>query len=198
MELFWVNYQNVPGQCVYAKGGLKFRGDEKALCRYFAPILPYVSLNNLIGEAVFWSLLPSTLAIWTFPFLILYSQGILFAIVVAVALCLLLEVGHMTFYFKPLNYLVFILANPLPQLVVYIVWAVILIRSASVGKFIVLGVWFLFFKFGFDKLIFSPLLISLNEAHFSLPPSDTVLRNIGWYYARKFGIDPSKWKMYDR
>lgn len=198
MGLLWVNYQNVPGQCVYAKGGLKFRADEEALCRYFAPILPHVSLNDLIGEAVFWVLLPSTLVIWIFPFLLFYSQEMLFAIIVAVALYLLLEIGHMSFYLKPLNYLVFILANPLPQLILYIVWAVILIRSGSVDKFIVLGVWFLFFKLGFDKLIFSPLLISLNEAHFSLPPSDTVLRNIGWYYARKFGIDPSKWKMYDR
>jgi len=77
MGLFFVDYQNVPGQCVYAKGGLKFRADEEALRRYFAPILPYVSLNDLIGEAVFWVLLPSSLAIWTFPFLLYYRGGVL-------------------------------------------------------------------------------------------------------------------------
>jgi len=197
MGLFWVNYQNAPGQCIYAQGGLKFRADEEALCRYFAPILPHVSLNDLIGEAVFWVLLPSTLAIWIFPFL-LYSQEILFAIIIGLVLYLILEIGHMTLYLKPLNYLVFILANPLPQFVVYIVWAVILIRSGSVKEAIVLAAWFLSFRFGLESLISSILLIPFYKIYFSLPPSDTVLRNIGWHYAKKFGIDTSKWKMYDR
>ena len=83
MGLFSVNYQNVPGQCVYAKGGLKFRADEDKLRHYFSPILPRISLNDIIGEAVFWSMLPSALAIWIFPIL-LYFKGILFALILIV------------------------------------------------------------------------------------------------------------------
>jgi len=195
MGLFSVNYQNVPGQCVYAQGGLKFRADEEALSRYFAPILSYVSINDLIGEAVFWFLLPSTLAIWTFAFL-LYRQGILFALIATIVLYLFVVIGHMVLYIKPLNYVVFILGNRLLQLVAYVVLAVILVLSGSILKVIILGGWFLFFAVGLDQLILLPL-ISILRKFFSLPPSDQVLRNIGWYYARKFGIDPTQWKMYE-
>ena len=196
MGLFSVNYQNVPGQCVYAQGGLKFHADEEALVRYFAPILPYVSLNNLIGEAVFWVLLPSTLSIWTFAFL-LYTRGILFAVITTIALYLFVEIGHMVLYIKPLNYVVFILGNRILQLVAYIVLAVILVLSGSILKTIILGGWFLFFAVGLNQLILLPLIPILTKI-FSLPPSDQVLRNVGWHYARKLGIDPTKWKMYDR
>lgn len=196
MGFFWVEYQNVPGQCVYAKGGLKFRADEDALLRYFAPILPYVSLNDLIGEAVFWILLPSILAIWTFP-IFLYSQGILFAIIATAVLYLIAEILTLIFYIKPLNYLVFIFANPLLKVAAYIVWAIILILSGSILEAIILGIYFLFFAFGLDVLMFGFLLIPLFVKLFSLAPSDQVLRNINWYYGRKFGLDPTEWKMYN-
>lgn len=197
MGLFSLDYQNMPGQCVYAKGGLKFRADEDALRHYFAPILPYVSLNDLIGESVFWSMLPSTVAIWTFPFL-LHSQGILFAIIATLVLYLVAEIGHMAFYIKPLNYVVFILGNQFLSLVVYIIWAVILILSGSIVGAIILGVWFLFFALGLSQIIFLFPIIPFLTKLFSLPPSDQVLKNVGWHYARKFGIDPTKWKMYDQ
>lgn len=195
MGLFSVSYQNVPGQCVYAQGGLKFRADEDKLRRYFSPILPHISLNDLIGEAVFWSMLPSTLAIWIFPFLI-YSQGVPFALTVAIILYLVSEIFHMVFYLKPLNYLIFILGNQFLSLIFYIVWGAILIISGSMINAIILGVWFLFHTLGGNQIVFllplTPLL-----AKFFLPPSDQILRNVGWYYGRKFGLDPTQWKMYD-
>lgn len=207
MGFFSVDYRNVPGQCVYAQGGLKFRADEDALCRYFAPILPYVSLNDLIGEALFWFMLPSTLAIWIFPFL-LYSRGIFFAVIATAALYLLVKIWHMFLYIKSVNYLVFILGNPIPELVAYIVWAIIFISSDYITKIIILGVWFLGFKLGIDEVfssIFYFAFLPIQRAYFKkikkflfLPLSDQILINIGWYYAKKFGIDPTKWKMYDR
>jgi hypothetical protein len=54
----------------------------------------------------------------------------------------------MAFYIKPLNYVVFILGNQFLSLVVYIIWAVILILSGSIVGAIILGVWFLFFALG--------------------------------------------------
>lgn len=196
-DLFSVDYKNIPGQCVYTQGGLKFRTDEDALRRYFAPILSYVSLKELIGEAVFWSMLPSALAIWVFPFL-LYTQGVLFAVITTIVLYLIAEIGHIIFYLKPLNYIVFVLGNNLLSLVVYIIWVAILILSGSIVETVILGAWFLFFALGLNQIIFLFPLIPILAKLFSLPPSDQVLRNIGWYYAKKLGIDPSKWKMYER
>ena len=195
MGLFSVNYQNVPGQCVYAKGGLKFRADEDKLRHYFSPILPRISLNDIIGEAVFWSMLPSALAIWIFPIL-LYFKGILFALIATLILYLITEIGHLIFYLKPLNYIVFILGNNFLAFIIYLIWAMMLIRSGSKEEVIVLGVWFLFFAFGLGQLILLPLLPILTK-FFALPPSDQILRNVGWYYARKFGLDPTKWRMSD-
>jgi len=103
MGLFAVDYRNVPGQCVYAQGGLKFRADEEALRRYFSQILPYVSLNDLIGEAVYWVLFPSSLAVWTFPFL-LYFQGLAFTLVTVAVLFLVAGIAHQYMYSKSLNY----------------------------------------------------------------------------------------------
>jgi len=130
MGLFSVDYQNVPGQCVYAQGGLKFRADEKALKQYFTPILSYVSLSDLIGEAVFWKILPTNLAVYIFPF-ILHYKGILFAIITAVVVFLIAEIYHLFFYNRLLNYLVFFLGNPLPELILYAVFLVIFILSGS-------------------------------------------------------------------
>lgn len=195
MGLFSLNYQNVPGQCVYARGGLKFRADENTLRRYFSPILPHVSLNDLIGEAVFWSMLPSTLAIWTFPFL-LYFKGILFALITTAILYLIVEIGHLSFYLKPLNYIIFILGNNFLAFIVYLIWTAILIFSGSIERVIILGIWFVFFALGFSQLILLPLLPILTK-FFALPPSDQILRNIGWYYGRKSGFDPTKWKMFN-
>src|SRR5215207_4367404 len=106
MGLFAVDFQDVPGQCLYAQGGLKFRADEEPLRRYFSQVLPYVSLNDLIGEAVFWVLFPSSLAIWTFPFL-LYLYGVGFSLMAGVVLFLLAGIVHQYVYLKSLNYLVF-------------------------------------------------------------------------------------------
>ena len=195
MGLFSLNYHNVPGQCVYAKGGLKFRADEEKLYRYFSPILPHISLNDLIGEAVFWSMLPSTLAIWTFPIL-LYFKGISFALIATLILYLVAEIGHLAFYSKFLNYIIFVLGNNLLALVVYLIWAATLIFSGSMGEVIVLAIWFLFFALGLSQLILLPLLPILTK-FFALPPSDQILKNIGWYYAEKFGLDPVKWTMLD-
>jgi len=197
MGLFSVEYRNVPGQCIYARGGLKFRADEDALYQYFEPILHNVTLNDLIGEAVFWSMLPSTIALWTFPFLLL-CKGAIFALITTIIIYLILEIGHLSIYIKPLNYIIFILGNNVLAFIVYIIWAVIFIITGAKGQIIILGAWFLFFAVGLNKLIILFPFIPILTKIFSLPPSDQILRNIGWNYARKYGIDPSKWKMRDR
>jgi hypothetical protein len=199
MGLFWLDYKNVPGQGVYAQGGLKFRFTEETLKEYFGPILSYVSLNDLIGEAVFWTMLPTYLAVYIFPF-ILYYKGILVSIVTAAVVFLIAEIYHLSFYNKPLNYLAFFLGSTLPQSILYAVFLVLFIRSGSVAKIAVLVVQFLASFLGiyqvFAFIIDFPLVI-INRAYFQktkeflfLPSSsDQILINIGRYYAKKFRID---------
>lgn len=193
--LFSLNYQNVPGYCVYAEGGLKFRADEAALRRYFAPILSYISLNELIGEAVFWTLLPSTLAIWVFP-VFLYFKGVSFALRATLILSIIADMVYQVFYSKLINYIIFILANKLLALIFYLVLETILIRFNFVKEAIVLMAWGLFSISGLIEIIFLPIDLILVK-FFGLAKSDQVLRNIGWHYGRKLGLNPLQWKMYD-
>ena len=178
MGLFSVDYDNVPGRCIIAQGGLKFHCDETALREYFVTILPYISLNDLIGEAVFWFLLPSTLAIWVFPFL-LYTCGALNGMVVTAVLYLIAYLVHMFVYLKPINYLVFIFGNRLLALLAYIILVVISVVSGSIDKAVMLGIYFLFFYLALDEILFLPLIrvfvMPFSQSHVS----DQLLEVIG-------------------
>lgn len=198
MGLFSIDYKNVPGQGVYAHGGLKFRADENSLSRFFAPILSYVSLNDLIGEAVFWCLLPSTLAAWTFP-LIFYRIEL---IIIAPVLYVLARIFHMCIYLKPLNYLIFVFANKLLQFIFYAILAIVFILKGGSSEFnspvvpaLILGIVFLFFAFGGDEFIFGLTMLSLLLCYpflkkfLFLPPSDQILWNVGRFYIKKFRIN---------
>ena len=206
MGLFSISYQNEQGKCVYAKGGLKFRSDENTLRSYFAPILPHISLNDIIGESVFWSMLPSTSAVWIFP-LLLYFKGGLFALIASLILQLILEVGHLLFYSKKINYIIFILGNGFLAFVFYLILVIMLIISGQTTEAMFLGIWFLFFTMGGNEflvvslaylLLFLPSRIYFKKTRefLILPKSDQILKNVSWYYARKFRIDQTKWKMY--
>lgn len=193
MGLFAVEYQDVPGRGVFAYGGLKFRASEQSLRRYFAPVLPFISLNDLIGEAVFWILMPSTIAIWTLP-LLLYLKGLPWALIWTFGLYVLSHIVHLFVYIKPLNYLVFILGKRMLQLVAYVVLAIVFAFTGHISWTITLAAVFLFYVVGLDVVFVSVLTLPLN----SLPTSDQLLRLIGWHYGRKYTKDdPTKWKMFD-
>lgn len=201
MGLFSLAYKNVPRRSVYAHGYLKFRADEESLSHFFAPILSYVSLNDLIGEAVFWCLLPSTLAIWTFPLVFYRSEFI----IIAPALYVLARILNMTIYLKPLNYLVFIFANMLLQFIFYAILSVVFIFKGGTSEFssslipvLMLCIVFLFFAFGGDEFIFGLIMLSLLFCYpflkkfLFLPPSDQILWNVGQFYSKKFRINPTQ------
>lgn len=190
MGLFLLDYKNVPGRNIYARGGLKFRADEHSLRHYFAPILPYVTLNDLIGEAVFWSVLPSTLAIWTFP--IVFYRGEF--IIIVIALYVLAQILHMTIYLKWLNYLVFVFSNKLLEFLFYAILAGVFMQNGSVFAAVILGIVFLFFAIGGDEFHFGLIMLALlSHAWFRpftkrflyLPRSDQILWNVSRFYRKK-------------
>jgi len=195
MGLFSVSYQDLPGRGVIAQGGLKFRASEESLRRYFAPILPYVSLEDLIGEAVFWVLAPSTVAIWTFPCL-LYFKGLGLAIAWTIGINIALHVVHLFVYVRALNYLIFVLSNRLLQLLAYVVVGTVFGLTGHLAWTIALGIAFLFYAVGLDVICFGVLIFPFHYLFVALPTSDQVLRRVGWYHGSKHGENPRDWKMY--
>jgi hypothetical protein len=196
MPLFAVEYQDVAGRGVIAQGGLKFRASEQSLRHYFAPILPFVSLNDLIGETVFWILMPSTIAIWAFPPL-LYLTEFPWALVWMFGLYILLQVVHLLLYIKLLNYVVFILGNKVLQFIAYVVLVVASALTGHIAWAIALAAVFLFYAVGVSEIFASILTFPMNR-FVGLPTSDQLLRLIGWYYGRKYTQDdPTTWKMFE-
>ena len=193
MGLFAVDYQNVEDQCVYAQGGLKFRADEDRLMNYFKPILSKVTLNDLIGEAVYWTLLPQVLIILIFPFL-LSIKGFLFAGLLSLAFYIVLDFLHLNYYFKFFNYFSFIFGNPIMQVLYYLAWGVIFYKTQRVINIYVIGSFLLLINLGLFKF-FSSIILFYPVSKYFLPPSDQVLRKVGWYYGRKNGQNPTTWTM---
>jgi hypothetical protein len=196
MGIFAVEYQDVPGRGVITQGGLKFRASEPSLCRYFAPILPFVTLNDLIGEAVFWFLMPSTIAVWSFP-LLLYLKGLPWALIWMFGLYIFAQVFHLFMYVKPLNYLIFILGNRILQLVAYFVIAIVFMLKGYIAWAISLAAVFLFYAVGVSEIIAGIFTFPVNR-FVGLATSDQLLRLIGRHYGRKYTQDdPTNWKMFD-
>lgn len=203
MGLFELDIQSGPNESTYA-GGVKFRASRLALESYFSPVLTYVSLNDLVGEAVFWMLLPWTFAIYLFPFL-LFTKGLVFALFVTLISYLLLGLLHWFVYIRPINYLLFFFANPIPQIVLYIIFGVLFYLSGSYFEIISLVIALLFFRLGGGEILcfifFQPLYIIAGiyyrrtGNYLLLPTSDQVLRTVGFYYAKKHKIDPRTFKM---
>lgn len=194
MGLFAVEYQDVPNRGVVAQGGLNFRATEESLLRYFAPISLHVSLNDLIGEAVFWILMPSTIAVWIFPIL-LYLFDIPMAFFIMLGVQVVAEVLHQLVYIKPLNYLTFYLGNKILQVVAYVVLGIVFSFSGHGSWIIPLAGVFIYYAIGLDGVIMSILDFFL-AMFVGIPKSDQLLRLIGWHYVRKYtNDDPTKWTM---
>src|SRR5262249_39275950 len=117
-DLFAVEFRDVPGKGVVAARGLKFQEGEQALRRRYNAALQTTSLNVLLGEAALWVLWPSTIAIWAFP-LLLWRLPIDISILVTIGLFLAIQIAHMTFYRRRLNYAAFVLANRALQVTAY-------------------------------------------------------------------------------
>jgi hypothetical protein len=195
MGLFAVEYQDVPGRGVIAQGGLKFRASEEALSRYFAPILPYVSLNELIGEAVFWITIPSAITIWAFP-LFLYLYGLPLGLLLALGLHVIAEVIHQIVYIKLLNYLSFF-GNRMVQIMAYIILGIVFGFTGHGTWTIALAGVLTFYAVGLSEVLMSVVDIFLAK-FVGIPKSDQLLRLIGWHYGRKYtNDDPTEWTMFD-
>ena len=183
-SLFAVGYRNVPGKGVFASGGLKFASDEGALREQYADVLKTVPLETLLGEAALWVLWPSTAAIWAFP-LLLWRLSVDMAVLASIALFLTVQVGHMLFYARRLNYAGFVLGNRALQLIVYAVWGIAFWRMDAPPKLVALAAWLLLMASGVVQVVFVVPFMPLLKRLFALRPADQALRNVALDHARR-------------
>ncbi len=183
-DLFAVEFRDVPGKGVVAAGGLKFQDDEQSLRRRYGVVLQSVSLEVLLGEAALWVLWPSTIAIWAFP-LLLWRLSIDIAVLAAIGLFLAVQIAHMMFYRRWLNYAVFVLANRALQVVVYAGCAALFWSDGAPRKAIAAGVWLAVMATGVAQVIFVVPFLPLLKSFFNPRPADQALQNVARYRGRQ-------------
>ncbi len=183
-DLFAVGFRDVPGKGVVAAGGLKFQDSEEALRRRYSRILERISLHVLIGEAALWVLWPSTVAIWMFP-LLLWRLSADIAVLAAIGLFLAVQIAHMMFYRRWLNYVVFVLANRALQLVAYAGCAALFWSHGAPGKALAAAVWLLLMATGVVQVIFVVPFMPILKSFFAQRPADQALQNAARYHERR-------------
>lgn len=180
---FAVEYRNVAGKAVFTRGGLKFGSDETALRKQYAPALERVALETLLGEAAVWVLWPATAAIWAFPPLV-WRLSVDRAILAAAGVFLLVQIAHMLFYARGLNYVVLVLANRLVQALLYTGAVAAMLRADQPGKAAALAAWLLLMALGVLPVIFSVPLAPLLKRVLPRPPADQALGHVARYHQR--------------
>jgi hypothetical protein len=181
MGLFKLPYKNVPDFGISARG-IKFSKDEEYLRNYFAPILDFISLNDLIGEAVFWLLFPGTICFYLFLVCLIFL-GPLASILIALGAYVALDFLHHLIYFKPLNYIVFALGNPIPKIIMILITSIIFYKTGNTIYILYAGLWYFLGDF-LEQIAIIPFRMIYLKFIFSLPTNDQVLRNVGLYYRK--------------
>ncbi len=182
-DLFAVEFRDVPGKGVVAARSLRFQDNEQALRRRYGAVLQNVSLNVLLGEAALWVLWPSTIAIWTFP-LLLWRLSIDIAILAAIGVFLAIQITHMMFYRRWLNYAAFVLANRALQVVAYAVCAGLFWSHGTPRKAIAAAVWLALIAAGMVQVIFVVPFLPVLKSFFAQRPADQALQNVARYHER--------------
>jgi hypothetical protein len=182
-DIFAVKFRNVAGKALFGPGGLKFE-EEAELRRRYATALEDLPLETLLGEATLWVLWPSTAAIWLFPvFLLRFSID--FAALFTIGVFLAVQVAHMTFYNRRLNYVLLVLGNRALHCIYYVVWAVAFWRMGSVPKVIALAVWLPLMAFGILQVIFLVPFVPILKRVFERRPADQALSIVARYHERR-------------
>ena len=162
---------------LFTAAGHWFRTTEALLRSYAGPLLEKEPLDRLLRQADVWLALPSLLMLWALLPL-LWGQGPLVALGIALGLYLL---GHLLLpllILRPLTPILTLLANPWLQGVAYVVGLTALAWSGRQP-----AVWaglavFVLVRWGLLARLLRPLLNRLLAALYPLPLPDQVLRTL--------------------
>lgn len=182
-DIFAVEFRNVAGKALFGPGGLKFE-DEAKLRRRYAAVLEKTPLETLLGEAALWVLWPSTAAIWVFPvFLLRFSIDV--AALASIGVFLVVQLAHMAFYSRRLNYALLVLGNRVLQGVYYAGWAAAFWRMGAATKVLALAVWLVLMATGVLQVIFVVPFLPVLKRVFARRPADQALHNVARYHERR-------------
>lgn len=192
MADFWQEFTEIEHEhALQTQGGMKIGFSRQELEDYFNVLLEKRSLEQMIGETAYWVLIPSTIAVYSFPVLLLISNSLLWAVLGSFGFMMSFSVLNQSIYNYVFNrYIVRPVSHAVPKVMlmtasgVYFYWS---------GLGVITALFPLFWYFVIDRipilyLLCELLLIKTKSWLYKLPDPDGVLRQVGWYWARKYKL----------
>lgn len=196
MADFWQDLFDIPEEkALHIKGGLKIGFSRKELQDYFNILLDIRPLERLVGETACWVLIPSTLAIYSFPIMFWITKSLFLTCVGSFGFMMSFSLLNQSAYNYFINrYLVRFFAHIIPK-VIFLIAAAIMLYQSNHNLFIAFFpfLWYLFIDRIPILYLLSELMLAKTKTWmYNLPDSDGVLRQVGWYWARKYRLTQSK------
>lgn len=192
MTDFWQDFTEIEHEhALQTQGGMKIGFSRQELEDYFNVLLEKRSLEQMIGETAYWVLIPSIIAVYSFPVLLFVSNSLLWAVLGSFGFMMSFSVLNQSMYNYVFNrYIVRPVSHAIPKVVVMILAGVYFYLN-DMG--IITALFPLFWYFIIDRipilyLICELILIKTKSWLYKLPDPDGVLRQVGWHWARKYKL----------
>jgi len=189
---FWQDVNDLPHEdAAQTKGGMKLSFSRQELENYFGVLLEERPLEQLVGETSIWVLIPTTISIYVFPIILLVTGSLTYSMLSSVGLMMSFSMLNQSSYNYKLNrYVVRPASHAIPKIIFAIGAGVAL---GQLGYSIWIALWPIFWYLLIDRipiiyLLSELLMVKLKTWMYALPDPDGVLRQVGWYWAKKLSL----------
>ena len=196
MADFWQDLFDIPEEkALQIKGGMKISFSRQELKDYFDILLDIRPLERLAGETACWVLIPSTTGVYSFSIIFWVTKSLVLASLGSLGFMMsfsLLNQGAYNYFINKDFVRVFV---HLITKVLYLIAAALLLYKNGHTLFISLSpfLWYIFIDRIPILYLISELLVAKTKSWmYKLPDPDGVLRQVGWYWARRYHLTQSE------
>lgn len=196
MNDFWEDLTETPERdAVVTRRGLRISFSRKELTKFFGSLLGKRPLESMVGETAYWVLIPSLVAIYSFPILLFITKNVWYTLMSSLGLMMSMSLFNQFSYNFPINkYLVKPASSILAKLTINTLGAVLLYQAGTSLWLVVLPfIWWALNDFvPLIYLLSEMILIKAKTWMWNLADPDGVLRQVGIYWAKKYGLETNE------
>lgn len=193
MNDFWEDIKETPERdALMTKRGLRISFSKKELTKYFGKLLEKHPLECMVGETAYWVLIPSLVAIYSFPIILFITKNPWYSLMASLGFMMSTSLFNQSSYNYTINkYFVRPAANILAKLTINIVGSVLLYQAGvSIWLVVLPFIWWLLNDFlPLIYLLSEMILMKFKTGMWNLADPDGVLRQVGIYWAKKYGLE---------
>ncbi len=192
MNGFWEDLNETSQKdALVTNRGLRISFSRKELNSFFGRLLEKRPLECMVGETSSWVLIPSLVAVYSFPIILYITNNPWYTLMSSLGLMISMSLfNQFSYNYKINNYLVKPASNIIPKLFINLLGAVFLyMTGADVWLAVLPFIWWALNDFvPIVYLITEILLIKAKTAMWNLSDPDGVLRQVGMYWAKKYDL----------